>query len=267
MILPKLKRLIHGYKTLSALLDWRQLYTYVQDGIALEMLSIPDDSATQAIMIIASHPNDEVFGCGGALALHRKRGDTIHVIYLTDGSRGTMSGSRDKSLIAKREQEAKEGLDILGGAEAQFWRFADGTMTINKTTVGLLKGQLEKISPDVIYIPWFGDDQADHRVVAPLLAATVSQIKNRFSFEVRQYEVWTPLIPNRLLEIGNVLKEKIKAIEAHQSQLPKRFHRDGILGLNIYRGAIGGLDDPAEAYLALSADRFLHFMSHIVQLP
>ena len=41
-----------------------------------------------AVVVFAPHPDDEVFGCGGALALHARAGVSVHVVLLTEGEAG-----------------------------------------------------------------------------------------------------------------------------------------------------------------------------------
>ena len=38
------------------------------------------------VLVFAAHPDDEVLGMGGTIAVHVDRGDAITVVCLTDGS-------------------------------------------------------------------------------------------------------------------------------------------------------------------------------------
>ena len=41
----------------------------------------------RAVLVVAPHADDEVFGCGGAIAAHVQHGTPVHVVVLTDGAR------------------------------------------------------------------------------------------------------------------------------------------------------------------------------------
>lgn len=262
----RIKKIWRGLRAMARIMEWDQLYEYASKGSGLELIEFNPKSSPQKVVVLSPHPDDEVFGCGGTLARHSQHNDSVEVVYFTDGSRGTPSGTRDKGIIEVREREAKEGLEILGNIEPLFWRFADNQFEVTKTSVGLLSALLEKSRPNIIYVPWYADDHTDHKQAVPLLFQALSTLKTPLDAEIWQYEVWTPLTPNRMVTIGDVLEEKIKAIEAHKSQLASRQYRDGILGLNTYRGAFADLDELAEAFFALPTERFLHFCTTILKL-
>ena len=37
------------------------------------------------VLVVAAHPDDEVLGCGGAIARHIEEGDTVTVLILGEG--------------------------------------------------------------------------------------------------------------------------------------------------------------------------------------
>ena len=37
------------------------------------------------IFVVAAHPDDEILGCGGTLLKHKKNGDKIFILFISDG--------------------------------------------------------------------------------------------------------------------------------------------------------------------------------------
>ena len=37
------------------------------------------------VLVVAAHPDDEVLGCGGAIARHIQVGDKVYVLILAEG--------------------------------------------------------------------------------------------------------------------------------------------------------------------------------------
>ena len=46
-------------------------------------------------LVLAAHPDDEVLGMGGTIALHTKRGDAVRIVVITDGSSTQYPGDAD----------------------------------------------------------------------------------------------------------------------------------------------------------------------------
>lgn len=44
------------------------------------------------VLAIAPHPDEEAIGCGGTIHLHCRRGDYIHVVFLTSGEQEAPGG-------------------------------------------------------------------------------------------------------------------------------------------------------------------------------
>ena len=43
------------------------------------------DAVKNSILVIAAHPDDEVLGCGGAIAWHKDKGDAVHIRIFAEG--------------------------------------------------------------------------------------------------------------------------------------------------------------------------------------
>ena len=65
------------------------------------------------ILVIAAHPDDEVLGMGGTIALHAaERGDPVRIVCVTDGSSTQYPG--DAEIRAQKEGEARAAAAELG---------------------------------------------------------------------------------------------------------------------------------------------------------
>jgi len=73
------------------------------------------------VLCVAPHPDDEVIGCGGALALHAARGDRVRVVVVSDGA----GPARDGELGGAREAAWEELDPTLGYAPSPCERHPD----------------------------------------------------------------------------------------------------------------------------------------------
>ena len=172
------------------------------------------------VLVIAPHADDEVLGCGGALARHIARGDEVEVVVLTDGARGTADGSIDIELVSQRREEAIAGLAILGVSSYEFWELPEGHVpdadVLGALTLRLAM-RIASTRPDLVYAPWIGEEHADHFQAARL--ARLGLALSAYEGLALGYEVWTPLEPRWLVDISDVWDCKRAAVSEHRSQL------------------------------------------------
>src|SRR5690349_12478109 len=72
----------------------------------------------ERLLVLAPHPDDEVIGCGGLVALHLREGRAVRVVVATDGGQA--------GEPAERQRESRAALASLGGgAEIEFLNFPD----------------------------------------------------------------------------------------------------------------------------------------------
>ncbi|MBI4175327.1 PIG-L family deacetylase [Candidatus Berkelbacteria bacterium] len=245
--------------TLRKLLGWATLQDAIRNRLQLEMLTAPPSGK---VLVLAPHPDDDVFGCGGTLALHREQGDEIRVIYLCDGRSGSKRRTTElvqEELKKTRRAEAMAATGILQipPGNVTFWGYRDSNLLANKTTTRALTQVLAEYVPSLIYVPHPNDSHPDHEATAAVLAQTLRAMGGDLPAEIWSYEVWQPLLANRLIAIEPVVHQKEQAILAHESQRKCRPYADAILGLNAYRGGMMGVNGPAEAFLALRPKLYL----------
>src|SRR5262249_56815232 len=75
----------------------------------------PLDLRGERLLVLAPHPDDEVIGCGGLVALHLREGRCVRVVVATDGGQA--------GEPAERQREARAALSSLGDAEIEVLDF------------------------------------------------------------------------------------------------------------------------------------------------
>ncbi|MBJ7514300.1 MAG: PIG-L family deacetylase, partial [Acidimicrobiia bacterium] len=80
-------------------------------------------------LAIGSHPDDIEFGAGATLARWAENGCDVHLLVLTDGSKGSWDGAANlEALVATREREAKAAADRLGAKSLTLLGYPDGEL-------------------------------------------------------------------------------------------------------------------------------------------
>jgi LmbE family N-acetylglucosaminyl deacetylase len=208
------------------------------------------------VLVLAPHPDDEVFGCGGALAGLAARGAAIDVVLVTDGAAGGPDETERRAIAARRAEESRAALALLGGGTVHHGGLPDrGLGARARELEDLVAAWLLRAGPDLVFAPSPVETHPDHRAVAIALlsiagrggadpaAAALARATVAF-FEVSQ-----PFRPNFLVDITPVLERKRAAVRAFASQAAERDYASFVDGLNAYRRmTLPGDVVAAEAY-------------------
>jgi LmbE family N-acetylglucosaminyl deacetylase/glycosyltransferase involved in cell wall biosynthesis len=191
----------------------------------------PQDLRGERLLVLAPHPDDEVIGCGGLVALHVRDGRKVHVVVATDGAQA--------GDAAQREAESRAALALLGDATIEFLRFPDRELANVRELDSRLAAILREWKPDLIAIPSPLEIHPDHlalsRAFCELITRDVSLFADLAVARVAFYEVSAPLRPNALLDITSVAEAKYAAIAMHVSQAAMRDYTSYARGLNAWR--------------------------------
>lgn len=214
------------------------------------------------ILVLAAHPDDEVLGCGGALARHAEEGANIHVAFLADGVNSR--DGVDQAALGTRRDAARRALAELGVSSVSFGDLPDNRLDTVPLLdiVKLAEIQIAAHRPDTLYTHHAGDVNIDHRRLhEAVIAATRPQagqpVRTLLFFEVASSTEWQPpgsapvFAPNWFVDIGPQLERKLRALDAYAMELrswPHPRSRRGVEHLARWRGATIGAE-AAEAFI------------------
>jgi LmbE family N-acetylglucosaminyl deacetylase/uncharacterized small protein (DUF1192 family) len=205
--------------------------------------------AKTRVLAFAPHPDDEVFGCGGALALFADRGADVRVIIVTDGEAGL---SEDPSAASNiRREESLRAAKHLGYVPPDFWGLPDRGLGV-WTLVDRIITATAKSRAELIFLPSPLEIHPDHQALG--LAGILALPALAASSEVWFYEISQPLSePTHLIPINSVMEKKNAAMACFQSQLTQLPYGQRIAGLNHFRAYhLGPNVSAAEAFVAVT---------------
>ena len=197
------------------------------------------------VLVVAPHPDDEVFGCGGCSRLHVLAGTAVDVVVLTDGA-----GAGDPRV---RSSESAAACAALGLRAPEFWQYPDRALGFDEALLQAVSDRLlaaiQAQAYELVYAPSPWEVHPDHRAAAWAVAQSVRL--SRLAGVLVQwaaYEVGSPLWPHRLVNIDSVWAEKRAAMACFPSQLVFQPFDEHITALNRYRSyTISGQCRHAEA--------------------
>lgn len=188
------------------------------------------------VVVVAPHPDDEIIGPGGTLLLHRRLGDPVHVVVLTNGQLGDADPGRDPAAYsARREAESRAAARRLGAASIEFLGFPDGRRAREEdlgAVVPRLQEAFARCQPAVIYAPHPAEVHADHHVTALAVQRAARSLRGCCCFG---YEIWTALCAEVVVDISDVMEEKLAIARGFESQTAHTDLAHFFGGLNAYR--------------------------------
>ena len=133
----------------------------------LDQLRLPAlllEPAPARVVVLAPHPDDEVLGVGGLIALLCAAGSHVQVVAVTDGEASHLGGSvAPAALAARRITETSRAVAALGLTHpVRHLHLPDGGR--EQLTAPLLAA-LRLAPGDWLLAPWSGDGHPDHEAV------------------------------------------------------------------------------------------------------
>ncbi|RJP27560.1 MAG: PIG-L family deacetylase [Candidatus Omnitrophota bacterium] len=185
-----------------------------------------DHPHADRILVIAPHPDDEIFGCGGALIRSVQAGSQVHIVYLTDGSHR----SHRKETIREESRLVCQ----TNGFDFTFLGWESGGIPLRDDEgVTQLAQWIETYRPECVFVTFLLDDHDDHRRASELLMQVISDCRWK-PREIWAYQIYTTVIPNVVVNITSVIDEKKMSMQLYKNVQGERDWAHYIVGLNAF---------------------------------
>jgi N-acetylglucosamine malate deacetylase 1 len=181
-----------------------------------------------SVLAILAHSDDEALGCSGTIAKHIEQGDSVHLLFMTDG---VASRNGSKNNVEERLTAAQGAAQILGVSSFTSLNFPDNKMDSIPllNVVKEIEDQITQLQPEVIYTHHIGDLNIDHQIThKAVITACRPQpgfcVKEIYAFEVLSSTEWQtpnilPFIPNVFVDITKQIEIKRKVLEAYSDEM------------------------------------------------
>jgi len=208
----------------------------------------------KTVLIVAAHPDDEILGCGGTIASHVERGDTVEILILAQGA--TSREREDNTGVLALQAAASQAARILGAQPPRFGGLPDNRMDSVDLLdiVQVVESCLEEVEPAVVYTHHGADLNIDHRLChqavltacRPIAGQTVRSI---YAFETVSSTEWQPadqssFTPTLFVDVTRHMASKVRALEVYASEMrpfPHPRSTENVKALAALRGSASGL--------------------------
>lgn len=214
------------------------------------------DFTEKKVLIVAPHPDDEVIGCGGFLAMHNYK-DVLCIN--SSGVKYEWDLNSAEEIAEIRVNEFENVMSMIGAGKFfinKIWGNPPMFKSIMKNWYKIVE-HFDFSEYDYIFVPHLKDCHREHRFLSSyLMPKVLKECGYKNTLKICFYEVWSPMEkPNFYLDISDYYKKKIDYINAYESRKAASYAKR-ILGLNQYRGLIGKCEY-AEAYEMMTVEDYL----------
>ena len=190
----------------------------------------------ERVLVVTAHPDDSEFGAGGTIAKLVKEGCEVSYVIVTNGNKGSSDRSMTSERLAViRAEEQRNAARTLGVARVEFLGYPDCEVEDTRDLRRDVTREIRRWRPDLVIAMNpnrtynLGGSHRDHRITAGVALDCVYPLaRDHLSFpelmpefephKVREVYVMQWESPQLVVDIGDVIDLKIKALACHQSQ-------------------------------------------------
>jgi LmbE family N-acetylglucosaminyl deacetylase len=175
------------------------------------------------VLVVAAHPDDELLGCGGTIALHKRAGHHVTTLVVCEGESLRYAGR-----ASHQSDHMLEAAKVLGVDHSRRLNFPDqrlDTLTLTDV-IGKLEQVVREVRPRVVYCQYGGDINRDHQLLfqALLVAARPMEasIECIYAFDTASSTEWAyprTFVPDTWIDISSTLDVKLRAMACYKFEV------------------------------------------------
>lgn len=193
--------------------------------------------------MIAAHPDDELLGLGGTIALHARAGHKVTSAVVCAGNL-----KHDESGGDAVWREARAAAKVLGVDDLRLLSFPDQGLDKYSLVdvIAPLEDLVSEIRPHVVYVQYGYDINRDHQILfqAGLVATRPieADIEAIYSFDTVSSTEWAyprSFVPDTWVDISETLPTKLEAMSRYKTELRDWPHPRSLKSLRVKAEAAG----------------------------
>lgn len=171
------------------------------------------------VLVLVAHSDDEVLGCGGAIAKYAEEGEDVISVIFSDGN----PVNQTKNFIIERRKESISAGKILGVRDTVFLGLPDNPISSefrSKRIKDRITKIIHKLNPRIIFTHCPDDPHPTHAGIAYL----VNKIAKETKTTVYTFTIASPLKirqrdkPRLYIDISETYEKKKEALKQFHSQ-------------------------------------------------
>lgn len=200
-------------------------------------------SLKKHVLVIVSHPDDEILGCGGTIRRLIINGYKVITVITAKGRK------EEENHIEHCVEQANKILGVKDVVYLEFPNLELETFPLHEIAKEIEK-LIDKYNPDIIFTHHYGDLNRDHQITyqAVLTAARPlpgMEVREILCIEIVSSSEWTQhtsdkvFKPNYFVNISDTLDDKILSLKQYDVEIrpyPHPRSYEGIISLAKVRG-------------------------------
>ena len=202
----------------------------------------------EKILVISPHPDDETLGAGGTILRHKKLGDEVYWLNVTNMKE---EYGHPKDRILKRNEEIEKVKKSY--AFNDFFDLALKPSYLDEyplaSIVDLISEIYHRIKPDTVILPNKEDIHSDHRIVFEAAFVCTKVFRYPYIKKILMMEIMSETVgggtsrANSFVDISEEFDQKIEIMKIYESEMkPHPFPRSekALEALALLRGTEAG---------------------------